>query len=60
MSAISSVSHVSSAPAPQVQKSAAAASKPPVHQAGKDTVQLSKTAKAALSGGDVDHDGDSR
>ena len=58
MSAISSTSSVSRAYAEQAQKNAPPA-KPAPHEAGKDTVQLSKTARAALGGGDVDHDGDS-
>jgi hypothetical protein len=58
MSAISSVSQVTRAYTEQTQKSTPP-SKPAQHQSGKDTVQLSKTARAALSGGDADHDGDS-
>ena len=57
MSAISSIGAVSS-----VATSQAAQSAPPAKQAQskpiEDTVQLSKTAQAALSG-DIDHDGDS-
>jgi hypothetical protein len=57
MSTVNSVSHVSTAYAEHAKKNPPPAA-PPQHQ-GKDTVELSKTAQAALSGADVDHDGDS-
>jgi len=59
MTAISSISTVKAAYAEQAQHNAPPP-KPPQSQPGQDSVQLSKAALASLTGGDVDHDGDSR
>jgi hypothetical protein len=58
MSAISSVNTASAVHAYKAPQSAPQP-KPAKSQPGGDSVQLSKAALAALSGGDADHDGDS-
>ena len=59
MSAIGSINSVSAANAYQAQQSTPPP-KPAQKPSGQDSVQLSKAALAALTGGDADHDGDSR
>ena len=56
MTPISSISSANAIAAyqPQSTQTKAAPSQP-----AQDSVQLSKTAQAALAGGDADHDGDS-
>lgn len=57
MTAISSISSASAVAAYQPPSSTPARSAP--SQSNQDSVQLSKTAQAALASADADHDGDS-